>query len=660
MEKIFNDLMFDDEKIKTYVGEDALEKIILARKNLSHLDEDIIERVAVELEKWALKHNVTHYTHWFYPIGAGSTEKLLPLTINSQYAKQKFNAKSLLKGESDASSFPSGGLRSTFEARGLSRWDYSSPIFIKKIGSENVLYIPTLFSSPTGEALDKKTPLLRSIHALQNEVTSLLSAMGEKAKNIENYVGVEQEFFLLDKNDLEKRDDLSILGRTVFGEENKNLIYNTHHYTAHLSGRAAMFITELNKELDELGIIPCAEHREVSPNQFEVALTYAPANVTMDYNQILMDLLKSTAEKFNLAVLFDEKPYNGVNGSGKHTNWSVFNGEDNLFTPGKNGEHTLRFLLFIATFVRAMDKYSSLLLSSIVSRSNEFRLGRQEAPPLVLSLFLGDKLSEIFTKSEDELLNFTLTKELKDSDRNRTSPIAFTGNKFEFRAVGSSQSISSPVTFLNTAFTESVKEARLRLEKASDKKKECVRIIKDFWRDHNRIVYNGNCYSDEWKKEYKNRKLTEANDTVKCLEVLGNSENIALLSAFNIMGENEVISRINIYKENYEKSVLLEARITNEMINRYIKASIIKEINGIREIASLDEDRAFLEEKLSAISALNKNLHALIKNGCTTKKNIEDIKSTLENLRSAVNKAMALVRDENNTIPTYDDLLLKL
>lgn len=660
MEKNFNTLMFDDEKIRTLVGDDALKAIKKARRDLSFLDESIIERVATELEKWAISNGVSHYTHWFYPIGAGNSEKLLPLTINSQYTQQKFSAKNLLKGESDASSFPSGGLRSTFEARGLSRWDYSSPIFIKRLGSENVLFIPTLFFSPNKEALDKKTPLLRSINVLQNEVSLLIKEIGETPKDIENFVGVEQEFFLLDKNDLDRREDLSILGRTIFGLENKNLQYNSHHYTAHLSGRAALFMTELNKELDTLGIIPCAEHREASPNQFEVALMYAPSNVTMDYNQILMDLIKSTADKLNLAVLFDEKPYNGVNGSGKHTNWSVFNGNDNLFTPGKNGEHTLRFLLFTSIFVRAIDKYSSLILSSIVSRSNEFRLGKHEAPPLVLSLFLGDKLSSIFEKSEDELKDFVLTRELKGSDRNRTSPIAFTGNKFEFRAVGASQSISSPVTFINTAFTESVKEARLRIEKAKDKKAECIRVIKDFWNNHKRIVYNENGYSKEWKSEYKERKLTEANDTIKSIELLANKDNINLLSSFGILNEDEIKSRVNVYKENYEKTVLLEASVASEMLNRYIINSIVQQIHEFDNIDVCSSLKEYLCKIVAKLFDKDKKLRSYVDAQNSGKDKIPLIRTTLDELRTLVSDAFTYVSDKYISIPTYDDLLLKL
>lgn len=660
MEKNFNAFMFDDEKIENLVGEDALKTIKKARRELSHLDENIIERVAIELEKWALKNGVSHYTHWFYPIGAGNAEKLLPLSINSQYTKQKFNAKSLLKGESDASSFPSGGMRSTFEARGLSRWDYSSPLFIKKIGDENVLYIPTLFFSPYNEALDKKTPLLRSIRVLREQVTLLLKAIGENPKDIENYVGVEQEFFLLDKKDLENREDLSILGRTIFGNEYKDLQYNSHHYAAHLNGRAALFMSELNKELDKLGIIPCAEHREASPNQFEVALTYAPANVSMDQNQILMDLIKSTADKLDLAVLFDEKPYNGVNGSGKHTNWSVSDGSDNLFSPGKKGEHTTRFLLFVAMFVRAIDRYSSLILSSIVSRSNEFRLGKQEAPPLVLSLFLGKNLSDIFEKSESDLSTFVLTKELKDSDRNRTSPIAFTGNKFEFRAVGASQSISSPVTFINVAFAESIMEARKRIEKEKDMRKAIIKVIKDFWNDHKRVVYNDNCYSKEWEIEYKNRKLTEAKDTIKSIESLSKKDNVKLLSDFKIMSENEILSRVNIYKEHYEKAILLEASVATEMLEKYITPSIIHQINDFEGIGACSDKKNYLEKSLEKIFKIEKNLTKYTNETKDGKDNINAISKTLDELRKIVDEATFYVSDENTLIPTYDDLLLKL
>lgn len=666
MKNAFNSLTFDDKKIEELVGKDALETICNARKTGSPIDKETIEKIASALGKWAIQNGATHYTHWFHPIAGSAAEKLLPLTILSQYGSSFFNAKNLLNGESDGSAYPSGGLRTTFEARGLSHWDYYSPAFLKHIGSRVVLFIPTLFSSPSGEALDKKTPLLKSERALIKEASKLLEAMGEKCDEIIDFVGVEQEFFLIDKDKADKREDISVLGRTVIGSENKDLQFNSHHYASGLGGRAAVFYSLLNEKLHDLGIVPCAEHKEVSPNQFEVALAYTKSNITLDHNQILMDLIISTADKLNLTVLFDEKPFKGVNGSGKHTNWSVSNGCDNLFKCGKNGENSLRFLLMIALFIRSMDKYSSLILSSIVSRSNEFRLGKQEAPPLVLSVFLGSGLTSILEKTEDELLDFKITKEVGNSDRNRTSPIAFTGNKFEFRAVGSSQSISSPVTFINTAFAESLKYAHERINSASDKKREIVKIIKDCYNNHKRIIYNGNCYSDEWKKEYKNRSLIAESDILKCIEKIGDEKNVELLTSFGVMTNNEIASRINIYKENYMRTIVLEGNIALEILSKHIIPSGYKELRQKADplsYLSLDDKNAECFKKehdgisdlLCELIIYRDKLRNDVKN-----KRISSIKNDLNKVLVLADDLMSRVSSENSTLPSYDDLLIEI
>lgn len=666
MKNEFNCLTFDDKKIEELVGKDALLTIKNARKTGEQIDEDTIERIAAAMGAWAIENGATHYTHWFHPILGSAAEKLLPLTIVSEYGSSFFKAKNLLNGESDGSSYPTGGLRTTFEARGLSHWDYHSHAFLKNVGTKLVLFIPTLFSSPLGEALDKKTPLLKSERILEEELTKLLECMGEKIDEINNFVGVEQEFFLIDKDKADKREDITVLGRTIIGSENKDLQFNSHHYTSGLGGRAAVFFSLLNEKLNELGVVPCAEHKEVSPNQFEVALAYAKANITLDHNQILMDLIRSTADKLNLTVLFDEKPFIGVNGSGKHTNWSVSNGSVNLFKPSKNGEHTLRFLLMIALFVRSLDKYSSLILSSVVSRSNEFRLGQQEAPPMVLSVFLGTGLTSIFEKSEDELKNFKITGEIGNADRNRTSPIAFTGNKFEFRAVGASQSISSPVTFINTAFTESVKWAREQIEKASDKQTEVVKIIKDCYNNHKRIIYNGNCYSDEWKSEFKNRSLEDESDGEKCIEKIANKTNMELLTSFGIMSQNEIMSRINIYKENYNRTIVLEGNIALEMISKHIIPSGYKELKSKilpqsalylsdESIKCFTKETEVLSEILSKLMTERDKLARDVKN-----KNITKIKKKLIVVLRLSDELMSKISYNNTTIPNYDELLIEI
>ena len=666
MKNEFNSLTFDDKKIEELVGKDALTVICNARKTGDVIDRDTTEKIASALGEWAIENGATHYTHWFHPIAGAAAEKLLPLTILSQYGSSFFNAKNLLNGESDGSAYPSGGLRTTFEARGLSHWDCSSPAFLKHIGSRVVLFIPTLFTSPSGEALDKKTPLLKSEKALESELIELLEAIGEKSEEIIDFVGVEQEFFLIDKDKADKREDLAVLGRTIIGSENKDLQFNSHHYASGLGGKAAVFYSLLNEKLNDLGIVPCAEHKEVSPNQFEVALAYAKANITLDHNQILMDLIRSTADKLNLTVLFDEKPFSGVNGSGKHTNWSVSNGHENLFKCGKNGEHTLRFLLMIALFIRSLDRYSSLILSSIVSRSNEFRLGKQEAPPMVLSVFLGNGLTSILEKPEDELINFRITKEIGNSDRNRTSPIAFTGNKFEFRAVGSSQSISTPVTFINTAFAESIRYAKERIKNAKDVKKEIVKIIKDCYNNHKRIIYNGNCYSDEWKKEYKTRSLSAETDTLSCIDKIGDKNNVSLLTSFGVMSENEINSRINIYKENYNRTIVLEGNIALEMLSKHIIPAGYKELKQksipISVLSDHNEMLNCYKKEIDCISALLTKLISQkdkLKNDVSKKKTTA-IKKDLSKVLVLADELMNMVSSENSTIPSYDELLIEI
>lgn len=651
----FNENIFDDEKILSLLGSDVLTELKEARKELTPLSKETTEKIASSLQKWALGKGATHYTHWFLPLGTATAEKLLPLDGSSSYVNSAFSATSFLNSESDASSFPSGGLRSTFEARGLSTWDYSSPAFLKKVGSKPVLYVPTLFVSPHGETLDKKTPLLHSIKVLQKEVKTLLALLGEKVDVVTNNVGVEQEFFLIEKDKVAGREDLSILGRTVFGTENKNLQFNTHHYSASISERVGLFFDSLNDELEKLGIVPCAEHQEASPNQFEVALMYTPSNIMLDQNQILMDTMKTVAEHYSFAVLFDEKPFSGVNGSGKHTNWSISADEENLFTPGKNGEHTLRFLLFLAIFVRSIDKYGSLLLSSIASRSNEFRLGKNEAPPMVISIFLGDKITSLFSMSREELKKVRFTKSDYDSDRNRTSPLAFTNGKFEFRAVGSSQSISSPVTFLNTAFSESVREVITRLEKANDKENEVISIIKQFWDNHKKVVYNGNGYSDEWKKESSNRLLKSISNADEGFELLNDKNNVELLTHYGIFTKAEIESRINVSKENYIKTVYLEGAIASDMLRKHIIPASVKTIH-LYDTEATSNERKQIEERLTKVTkALNRLSKYLEKNT-----DITTLLHSLEDVKSATSLLLPLITEEFLSIPSYDDLLLSV
>ena len=662
MDKTYKSLLFDDEKIAKYAGQDVLESLIASRKEHKQPDRVIIEKIAEAMQKWALENGATHYTHWFLPQGGSTAEKMIPLTTPAPNSEKEinFSAECLLVGESDGSSFPSGGLRNTFEARGSSTWDFCSPAFIKKFGKSNVLYIPTNFYAFKGEMLDKKTPLIKSTYALQKQVSRLMQSIGYGTKEVINYVGVEQEYFLIDKQLFNARPDLNILGRTIIGKENKNLQYRVGHYSGTFSKNVAKFVTKVNEQLTTLGITPCAEHLEVSPNQFEIALTYDRSPLVIDQNQILVDIMKNTAEEYDMVALFDEKPFRGVNGSGKHTNWSVAYGEDNLFSFGKKGEYTLRFLLTLAIFIKACDMFPELIIGTIANRSNEFRLGEKEAPPMILSLYITQNLSNAFEMSKEEIANLKLSKEYCNCDRNRTSPLAFTGNKFEFRAVGSSQSISLPVTSLNTAFAYVCSLAADRLEKATNKQDEIINIIKDYYNEHKRIIFNGNCYSKEWPIEAKKRGLTIITNIEDAIKNIASNKNIELAKSMDVLSEKELNARVNVSIEAYTKNIELECTLMIEMLKKYIIPSAYKQLKSLQLNHLSDAQNKYLNLFNEKMSKVLETLDILQEGVNSTFKSNSDYKSALENARNNIDDLMSYISKENDDLPSYDDLLLKL
>lgn len=655
------------------------------------LDPEIADEVAAAMKAWAIEQGATHYTHWFQPmtnITAGKHDSFISPKKDGSVVLN-FTGKDLIKGEPDASSFPSGGIRNTFEARGYTAWDCTSPAFVR----DGTLYIPTAFCSYTGEALDTKTPLLRSMTAISNEALRLIRLFGNHTSTRVNAtVGAEQEYFLIDRKMYESRLDLKICGRTLFGTKPPKGQEMDDHYFGRIRIRVAEYMRQLDEELWKLGITSKTKHNEVAPAQHELAPIYETVNVACDHNQLTMEMMRIIAKKNGLACLLHEKPFNMVNGSGKHNNWSLSTDDGiNLLDPGKTPYENLQFLLIVAAIVKAVDEYADLLRMSAAVVGNDYRLGGHEAPPTIISIFLGEQLTSILEHVADEnnpisqsteMLSIgvpTLPQFKKDaSDRNRTSPFAFTGNKFEFRMVGSSASIACANYVLNTIVAKSFSEISTRLENCSDFDKEVKAIISDIIREHGRVIFNGNNYTQEWVEIAKERGLPNLTNTVDAASALINEKNIKVLKEFNVLSEVECHSRYEIMLENYIKVITIEANTMLEMVHRQILPSIIRFVgdtahsynelkkahidngsilnqiqilsNSITEITNLSNE---LEQKLSK---LNKLSHTL-----STKESAEmcrdEIKETMQALRNAVDSAEVLVSDEYWPMPNYTDLL---
>lgn len=662
------------------------------------LDAGIADAVANAMKEWAVERGATHFTHWFQPMTGFTAEKhdsfISP--IGSGKVMMEFSGKELIKGEPDASSFPSGGLRSTFEARGYTAWDCTSPAFLKDDAGGPVLCIPTAFCSYTGEVLDKKTPLLRSMETLSRQALRILRLFGNTtATKVTTTVGAEQEYFLIDKKYYEQRLDLQLTGRTLFGAMPAKGQEMEDHYFGSIKERVGAFMKEVNTELWKLGVTAKTQHNEVAPGQFEIAPIFETGNIATDHNQLVMDVLKKVAARRDLVCLLHEKPFAGVNGSGKHNNWSMLtNDGQNLLEPGSTPHENAQFLTFLCAVVKAVDDYAEILRVSCANAGNDHRLGANEAPPAIISIFLGDQLTDIF----DQLGNggpkrskqggqmtvgvSTLPPLPKDStDRNRTSPFAFTGNKFEFRMVGSSFSVAGPNFVLNTAVAEVLSQMADRLEKAGDFQTELQVVLKEISTNHKRIIFNGNNYSQDWVEEAAGRGLPNISSTAQALPEFISDKSIVLFIKHQVFTESEMHSRYEIVTEQYCKTINIEAQTMLDMAKRQIMPAVVyyagklaDSINSISKAvpeADVSAQTALLKELSDNLSGMNKNILVLEKAADTAKKMHgglyeqgvyyrDVVFKAMTGLRNVIDKVETVMDAKDWPLPTYAEMLFKL
>ena len=608
MEKFYDTFgahVFNDKEMKKRLTDETYQLLRKTIKNGKELDPSIAKDVANAMKEWAIEMGATHYSHWFQPL-TGETAEKHDGFIESQKGGRvvaEFSGKNLIKGEPDASSFPSGGLRDTFEARGYTAWDPTSYVFVKG----KTLYIPTIFCSYNGEALDHKTPLLRSMDALNKQSMRILKYFDNKdVDHVKTTAGPEQEYFLIDKDLYEKRKDLMFTGRTLFGAPAPKGQELDDHYFGVIKTKVADFMDDLNKELWQLGVLAKTEHNEVAPAQHELATIFLTSNVSTDHNHIVMETMKKVAQKHGLVCLLHEKPFAGVNGSGKHNNWSLKTDTGiNLLEPGDTPSENARFLLFLSAVIKAVDEYQDLLRISVASAGNDNRLGASEAPPAIVSIFLGDELTAILEAIENDTpyqnksktpmkvgVNSIPAFPKDNTDRNRTSPFAFTGNKFEFRMPGSSQSIATPNTVLNTAVAEELKKFADILDKSKDVKADIHKLVKDTIKEHKRIIFNGNGYDPSWIKEAEKRGLSNYPNTPLALKHYKDEKNVELYVSNNVLSKTEIESRYEVYLETYTKTVALEARTMLDMVKKDIMPAVIKYSGMIAKDLKLKKDIA--------------------------------------------------------------------
>ncbi len=588
--ELFGSLVFSDKIMRDKLPHDMYKALRKTIDNNTHLELDVANAVAVAMKEWAVENGATHFTHWFQPMTGYTAEKhdsfICP--VGGGEVIMEFSGKELVKGEPDASSFPSGGIRATFEARGYTAWDPTSPAFIK----DKTLYIPTAFCSYSGEALDKKTPLLRSMDAISKEAVKILKLLGkEDVTNVLTTVGPEQEYFLIDKEDYKKRKDLIFTGRTLLGAPAPKGQEMDDHYFGNLRTRVADFMHDLDEELWKLGIPAKTKHNEVAPCQHELAPVFDTTNVAVDHNQLTMEVMKKVAERHGYMCLLHEKPFAGINGSGKHNNWSLTtNTGENLLNPGRTPAENTQFLIFLSAVIKAVDEYADLLRLSVASAGNDHRLGANEAPPAIISIFLGDELTgvieaiekdEYFGKVEKVKVDIgakVLPHFMKDTtDRNRTSPFAFTGNKFEFRSLGSSVSIAGPNIMLNTSVAESLSEfyEKLKDVKPEDMDDAVHKLVKETIIKHKRVIFNGNGYAPEWVEEAEKRGLYNLKSTPDAMPAFIAEKNVKLFTKHNIYSETELHSRYEIRIENYTKTLHIEALTLKDMILKQFAPSVV-------------------------------------------------------------------------------------
>ncbi len=692
----FGEDVFGDEAVNTYLSKDTAKKLQATIRQGSPLDPSIAGEVAHGMRHWAMDRGATHYTHWFLPMTGSSAEKHDSfLEIKDGEPIMQFSGRNLIVGEPDASSFPSGGIRSTFEARGYTAWDPTSPAFIKRHSNGATLCIPTAFCAYTGEALDKKTPLLRSMQALDKAVKRLMRLFARPDAHAACTLGAEQEYFLVDKKLWQKRPDLVLTGRTLFGAPSAKGQQLEDHYFGTIPDRVLSFMNDVERELWRLGIPAKTRHNEVAPAQFELAPQFEELNLANDHNMLVMDTLNNVAEKHGFKCLLHEKPYAGVNGSGKHNNWSVAYGGKNLLDPGTNPSENALFLTMLCAVIEAVDKHADLLRAAVASAGNDHRLGANEAPPAVISIYVGDQLAEVLGRienpsaeshAEKSVLKIgvdTLPSIPKDAtDRNRTSPFAFTGNKFEFRAPGSSVCCSGPMTVLNTIVAEAVDRIAGELEASGTTGKAkpgehtaafhdaLQAILQSSLKAHKRVVFNGNGYEAEWPKEAARRGLPNAPDTPAALEALAKSENAALFEKYGVMTRRELESRREILLEEYAKKVRIEGAcardIAREMIFPAAKAEYLETAKALKAagdvgVASgtgaLKENLVELGNGLDGLKAALGKLDKALEAGPSSAAGLTGVIGSLGALRAAADALEKIVADERWPMPKYGSML---
>ena len=688
--EIFGSMVFNDDVMRERLPKEIYKSLIKTIETGRTIDPSIADVVANAMKDWAVEKGATHYTHWFQPLTGVTAEKhdAFISPVGNCKVVMEFSGKELIRGESDASSFPSGGLRATFEARGYTAWDATSYAFIK----DGVLCIPTAFCSYSGDALDKKTPLLRSMEAINRQALRVLKLFGhEEVTSVKTTVGPEQEYFLVDKETFDKRKDLIYTGRTLFGAKPPKGQELEDHYFGVIKPRVQAFMKDLDEELWRLGVLAKTEHNEAAPAQHELAPIFTTANIAADHNQLTMEIMQKTAKKHNLVCLLHEKPFEGVNGSGKHNNWSMTtNTGVNLFAPGDTPSENAQFLLFLCAVLKAVDEYQDLLRVSVASAGNDHRLGAHEAPPAVVSIFLGEELTEIlesiekdkaYDAKEKELLRIgvhTLPKFPKDTtDRNRTSPFAFTGNKFEFRMLGSSASVSDTNTALNTAVAEILKQFADELEGAENFETSLHELIKKVITAHKRIIFNGNGYDDKWIAEAEKRGLSNLLTTPDAMPRFITDKSISLFTSHKVYTEREIRSRYDIFLESYCKIIRIEAKTMLDMAMKEIlpavseysqvlantilsKKAVSKKLDCSYEEEMLERASRLIGESYQNANALKNSLDNMKKIANVTERSLfckNDTLVIMKLLRRTVDSLENIVSADYWPIPTYGDLL---
>ena len=695
--ELFGENVFNDKVMQEKLPKKVYKELHKTIDDGKELDPMIAEVVAGAMKEWAIEKGATHYTHWFQPLTGFTAEKhdaFITAPSKDGSVQLEFSGKELIKGEPDASSFPSGGLRATFEARGYTAWDCTSPAFVRQDEGGAILCIPTAFCSYTGEALDQKTPLLRSMEAIQTQTLRLLRLMGNTtSKKVKPSVGVEQEYFIVDREKYLKRKDLIFTGRTLFGAMPPKGQELDDHYFGVIRPRIASFMHDVNEELWKLGVSAKTQHNEVAPAQHELAPIYAECNVAADHNQIIMETLKRVAEEHGLQCLLHEKPFQGVNGSGKHNNWSLTTDDGiNLLDPGKTPHENIQFLLILTCILRAVDRHADLLRESAADVGNDHRLGANEAPPAIISVFLGEQLEDVLAQliSTGEATHsikggtlHTGVKTLPDfakdaTDRNRTSPFAFTGNKFEFRMVGSRDSVAECNVVINTIVAEAFSDACDVLEAADDVQMAVHDLIKQYASEHHRIVFNGNGYSQEWVEEAERRGLPNIKSMVEAIPALVTDKAIALFGKFGVFTEAELRSRVEIQYEGYAKALNIEARAMIDIASKHIIPAVLRFNRNLSDTVNTMKEAGVEVHVPLEMLRQSSRLLAAAKTSLTKLEEVTDkaakmqpgqeqatyyyevVSKAMEELRVPVDQLEMIVDKEEWPMPSYGDLLFEV